>query len=52
MKFPAPPNHFPTKDEMADYLEAYAARFVLPVRSNSRVDRLYPARRPFRREGG
>ena len=41
MKFPAPPNYFPTKDEMADYLEAYAARFVLPVRSNSRVDRLY-----------
>jgi putative flavoprotein involved in K+ transport len=41
MKFPAPPNYFPTKDEMADYLEAYAARFDLPVRTNSRVDRLY-----------
>src|SRR5262245_54626717 len=41
MKFPAPPNHFPTKDEMADYLEAYAARFQLPVRTGTRVDRLY-----------
>jgi len=41
MKFPAPPNYFPTKDEMADYLEAYAARFQLPVRTNSRVERLY-----------
>jgi putative flavoprotein involved in K+ transport len=41
MKFPAPPNHFPTKDQMADYLEAYAARFQLPVRTGARVDRLY-----------
>jgi putative flavoprotein involved in K+ transport len=40
MKFPAPPNSFPTKDEMADYLESYAARFQLPVRTSSRVDRL------------
>jgi putative flavoprotein involved in K+ transport len=40
MKFPAPPNHFPTKDEMGDYLEAYAARFELPVRTGVRVDRL------------
>ena len=40
MPFPAPPNSFPTKDEMADYLEAYAARFQLPVRGGLRVDRL------------
>jgi putative flavoprotein involved in K+ transport len=38
--FPAPAHSFPTKDEMADYLEAYAARFDLPVRSGVRVDRL------------
>ena len=31
----------PTKDEMADYLEAYAERFDLPVRSGSHVDRLF-----------
>jgi putative flavoprotein involved in K+ transport len=40
MPFPAPPDAFPTKDEMADYLEAYAARFQLPVRSGVKVDRL------------
>src|SRR6185312_4604378 len=41
MPFPAPRNYFPTKDEMADYLESYAARFELPVRSGVRVDRLF-----------
>jgi putative flavoprotein involved in K+ transport len=40
MPFPAPPHTFPTKDEMGDYLEAYAARFKLPVRTGVRVDRL------------
>jgi putative flavoprotein involved in K+ transport len=40
MRFPAPDDHFPTKDEMADYLEAYAKKFELPVRTNSRVDRV------------
>lgn len=39
--FPAPRTHFPTKDEMADYLEAYAARFELPVLTGVRVDRVY-----------
>jgi putative flavoprotein involved in K+ transport len=38
--FPGPPHSFSTKDEVADYLEAYAARFELPVRSGVRVDRL------------
>jgi putative flavoprotein involved in K+ transport len=38
--FPAPAWSFPTKDEMADYLEAYVARFELPVRTGVRVDRL------------
>jgi putative flavoprotein involved in K+ transport len=41
MQFPARRNYFPTKDEMADYLEAYARRFQLPVRNGMRVDRLY-----------
>src|SRR4051794_2528474 len=40
MPFPAPRWSFPTKDEMADYLEAYAGRFELPVQSEVRVDRL------------
>ena len=33
MPFPGPGDRMPTKDEMADYLEAYAAHFDLPVRS-------------------
>jgi putative flavoprotein involved in K+ transport len=41
MRFPAPGDHFPTKDEMADYLEAYAKRFALPVRHGTRVERLF-----------
>jgi putative flavoprotein involved in K+ transport len=40
MKFPGSPFSFPTKDEMADYLESYARRFQLPVRNGIRVDRL------------
>jgi putative flavoprotein involved in K+ transport len=38
MPFPTPAYSFPTKDEMADYLESYAARFQLPVRTGVRVD--------------
>ena len=38
--FPAPPVSYPTKDEVADYLEGYAKRFHLPVRTNAKVDRL------------
>ena len=40
LPFPAGPHSFPTKDEMADYLEGYAARFKLPVRTGVKVDRL------------
>jgi putative flavoprotein involved in K+ transport len=40
LRFPAPRTHYPTKDEMADYLEAYARRFALPVRTGVRVDAL------------
>jgi putative flavoprotein involved in K+ transport len=41
MPFPAPRYSFPTKDEMADYLETYAAHFRLPVRTGVRVDRVW-----------
>jgi putative flavoprotein involved in K+ transport len=40
LPFPAPPFSFPTKNEMADYLEGYARTFALPVRSGVRVERL------------
>jgi putative flavoprotein involved in K+ transport len=41
LPFPAPAFSFPTKDEMADYLEAYAKRFDLPVRTGVNVDRVW-----------
>jgi putative flavoprotein involved in K+ transport len=40
LPFPAPRHSFPTKDEMADYLESYARHFELPVRSGVRVTEL------------
>ncbi|HJQ75296.1 MAG TPA: FAD-dependent oxidoreductase [Gaiellaceae bacterium] len=40
LPFPAGRTSYPTKDEMADYLEAYAARFELPVRLGTAVDSL------------
>jgi putative flavoprotein involved in K+ transport len=40
MRFPAPPASYPTKDEMADFLETYASTFQLPVRTGVRVRRL------------
>jgi putative flavoprotein involved in K+ transport len=45
MPFPAERTAYPTKDEMGDYLEAYAARFDLPVLSGVAADEL-------RRENG
>ncbi len=39
--FPGDPLYFPTKDDIAGYLEGYAARFDLPVASGVRVDRLW-----------
>ena len=43
MRFPGSPYSFPTKDETADYLEAYAREFELPVRTGVKVDRLSKA---------
>lgn len=40
MPFPARHSSYPTKDETADYLEAYAERFRLPIRTSAKVDRL------------
>ena len=38
--FPGPSDSFPSKDEVGDYLEAFAARFELPIRTGTRVLRL------------
>jgi putative flavoprotein involved in K+ transport len=40
LAFPAPPDTYPGKDDVADYLQAYAARFELPVRAGTRVTSL------------
>ena len=40
MPFPRPPDTYPTKDPVADYLQAYAAAFNLPVKLNARVTHL------------
>lgn len=41
MPFPAESKlHLPTKDEVVNYLEQYAAQFSLPVRFGTRVERL------------
>ena len=52
MRFPGRDSAFPTKDEMGDYLEAYATRFDLPVRTATRVTRLARRGRTFVLEAG
>jgi arsenical resistance protein ArsH len=40
MPFPARGDTFPTKDDVADYLESYAQHFHLPVQTGVNVDRV------------
>lgn len=40
MGFEGDKNTFPTKDEIADYLEAYANRFLLPVKMETTVQKV------------
>ena len=40
--FPGDPDHYPTRDEVVDYLTGYARRFELPVELDSRVRRIRP----------
>jgi putative flavoprotein involved in K+ transport len=40
MAFPAPADTYPTKDPVADYLQAYVAAFDLPVRLNAKATEL------------
>lgn len=52
MPFPGDRLGFPTKDEQADYLEAYAEHFGLPVRTGVHVDRVRRAGDRFLVEAG
>ncbi|MGH8950825.1 MAG: flavin-containing monooxygenase [Acidimicrobiia bacterium] len=49
---PANGHHFVTKDEVAAYLEAYAAEMELPIRTGTRVDRLSHDGRSYLVEAG
>ena len=52
MPFPGLPWAYPTKDETADYLEAYANKFELPVRTGVKVERLAKTGDRFEVTGG
>jgi hypothetical protein len=45
MPFPGSPDTYPTKEQVAGYLNAYAAEFNLPVRLNARITALIAATR-------
>ena len=40
LAFPGEPWDYPTKDDVADYLESYALHFDLPIRMHTRVEHL------------
>lgn len=42
LPFPAAKWSYPTKDQVADYLESYADHFDLPIRMRTRVEKLEP----------
>ncbi|MDX1657666.1 MAG: NAD(P)-binding domain-containing protein [Nitriliruptorales bacterium] len=42
MTLPGDPDHYPTRDEVADWLEQYVDEFDLPVRVSTRVERVTP----------
>jgi len=52
MPFPRPDYYFPTKDEVAEYLESYARQFDLPVRHGVKVDSLRANGVGYRLEAG
>jgi putative flavoprotein involved in K+ transport len=47
LAFPGDPDRYPTRDEVVEYLTAYALRFDLPVEFNSRVRSLSKADERF-----
>jgi putative flavoprotein involved in K+ transport len=40
LAFPAPPDSYPAKDQVADYLQTYATHFALPIRLGTAVTEL------------
>jgi putative flavoprotein involved in K+ transport len=52
LPFPKPDYYFPTKDEVADYLEGYAGQFVLSLRHGVKIDSLRANGAGYRLEAG
>jgi putative flavoprotein involved in K+ transport len=52
MPFPKPENYFPTKEEVAGYLEEYANTFHLPIRHGVKVSRLHRAEHGYQLTAG
>ncbi len=52
LPFPARGDTFPTKDDVADYLESYAQHFHLPVQTGVKVERAFERGRRLRRQRG
>jgi putative flavoprotein involved in K+ transport len=48
LAFPGQPDHYPTRDEVVAYLQAYAAHFGLPVITGARVSKVERAGRYLR----
>jgi putative flavoprotein involved in K+ transport len=48
LPFPGDPRRFPGKDEVADYLDAYARELELPIRRGTRVAELSPTHDGYR----
>jgi len=48
LPFPGDPEHYPRKDDVADYLEQYALTNELPIRCDSPVSSLEPAESGYR----
>lgn len=41
LTFPGEPNHYPTRDEVVQYLQQYSAKFQLPVQFKQKVERIW-----------
>jgi putative flavoprotein involved in K+ transport len=52
LAFPGPGDSYPTKQQMADYLQSYADRFGLPIRNGIQVERLSRVGQCFRIDAG
>jgi putative flavoprotein involved in K+ transport len=47
MSFPGAPNHYPSRDEVAAYLERYAVGLTVEIRTDTRVETIHQEAREF-----